>query len=163
MHAKDAILSSLGMAETVTKQYLKDLSPADLLVRPVAGQNHIAWQLGHLLQSERHFAEFVRPGMSPELPENFAEGHGRDKSKVDDPSLFLSAEEYVALYDTQRAATKKILEELTDAELDEPGPESVKDFAPTKGATMMLIGSHELMHVGQYVAVRRLLDKPVTI
>ncbi len=163
MNAKDAIFTSLGMAENVTKSYLKDLTDADLLVRPVPGMNHMAWQLGHLLTAERSFVEHIRPGASPAVPENFEEGHGRHQTNIDDPSKYLTLEQYSALYEAQRAATKKVLAEISDAELDAPGPEALKGFAPTNGATLMLIANHELMHVGQYVAVRRALGKAVAI
>ena len=39
-----------------------DLSDADLLVRPAPSANHIAWQLGHLIASERNLVEAAAPG-----------------------------------------------------------------------------------------------------
>ncbi len=32
--------------------YLGDLTDADIMVRAIPDTNHIAWQLGHLIQSE---------------------------------------------------------------------------------------------------------------
>ena len=52
MKAKEAIKSSLDGNLFVLKMYLADLSDADLLVRPVPGANHVAWQLGHLIAAE---------------------------------------------------------------------------------------------------------------
>lgn len=163
MNAKDAILGTYAMAENITKAYLADLTAADLLVRPVPGQNHIAWQLGHLLATEAKFVDAIKPGTSPALPEGWEEGHGRETTNVDDPSKYHAVEDYLRLYTAQREATKGLLNEMTDAELDAPGPESVRRMAATNGATLMLIGNHELMHVGQYVAVRRKLGKPIAI
>ena len=48
MNAKDVIRGLFGMNDFVLNEYLKDMSDTDLLIRPVPGANHIAWQLGHL-------------------------------------------------------------------------------------------------------------------
>lgn len=163
MTAKDAILRTYDLGENIVKAYLAELTAADLLVRPVPGQNHIAWQLGHLVLSERNMIDGVKPGASPELPAGFEEGHGRDKNTLDDPSKYLSPEAYIALIDAQRAATKKVVAELADATLDEPAPERMRSFAPTVGDVLLLNGNHYMMHAGQYVAVRRMLGKPIAI
>src|SRR4029077_4502167 len=52
MQAKEVIKTALQSTQNMLSTYLGDLSDADLLVRPVPAANHIAWQLGHLIQSE---------------------------------------------------------------------------------------------------------------
>jgi hypothetical protein len=163
MNAKDAILQTFGFNDAILNAYLGDLSDADLLLRPVEGQNHIAWQIGHLISSERRMVEGIKPGASPALPEGFDEAHNRDACTSDDPSKFLPKQRYLELYQAQRAATKEVLEGLSDADLDAPGPERSRKMAPTVGATLGLVGNHVLMHVGQFVSVRRKLKKPVVI
>ena len=163
MNAKDVIANSLDFGDQITKAYISDLSAADLLIRPVPGQNHIAWQIGHLLLTEKNFLDGIKPGASPALPADFEEGHGRQQTKIDDPSKYRGPQDYLALRAAQRAATKSVLAGLSDAELDAPSPEGVRKMAPTVGAVFGLLASHDLMHVGQYVAVRRKLQKPVTI
>jgi hypothetical protein len=165
MHAKDVLAATYATSERIMDRYLDGLSDADLLVRPVAGQNHIAWQLGHLIIAERMMVEGIKPGSSPPLPAGFEEAHGRDEASTrsDDPTRFLSKEKYLALFKAQRDATKEVLKSLTDAELDGPGPERFRQLAPTAGATLLLAGTHVLMHVGQFVGVRRKLNKPVAI
>jgi hypothetical protein len=134
-------------------------------VRPVPGQNHIAWQIGHILSTERALLDQIKPGSSPAYPEGFAEAHGRDATSTgsDDASRFFGKDAYLGLWRAQRAATRGVLEGLSDAELDAPGPERVRRMAPTVGATFVLLGTHPLMHVGQFVGVRRRLNKPVAI
>ena len=73
MNAREAIMQSLAMPDMVYKGYLGDLSNEELFLRPVEGANHIAWQLGHLINSERSLIESVCPGSMPPLPEGFAE------------------------------------------------------------------------------------------
>ena len=53
MTAKDVLKNALKSNHEILSMYLSDLSDADLLVRPAPGANHIAWQLGHLIYSER--------------------------------------------------------------------------------------------------------------
>jgi DinB superfamily len=165
MHSKDAILGTFAFGSRIVERYLADLSDADLLLRPVAGQNHIAWQLGHLIASERKMMEGIKPGTSPDLPAGFESAHGPEDTatKSDDPERFLTKDQYLALMKAQRDATRAALEALSDAELDTPAPESLRTMAPTVGTVFLLAGNHVLMHVGQFVSVRRMLNKPVTI
>jgi hypothetical protein len=161
MHAKDAIRQTIGMADMIMSKYLNDLDDSALMVRPVAGMNHIAWQLGHLISSERGFIEGVKPGSCPPLPEGFEARHKKDTAASDDASKFLSKAEYLAAWNAQRAATKAALDSLSDADLDAPSPENIRNFCPTVGQVFNLAGLHPLMHVGQFVAVRRDQKLPV--
>jgi hypothetical protein len=162
MNAKQAIQSMLDTSDMIIGAYIGDLSDADIMVRAVPGMNHIAWQLGHLIGSERWFVETVKPGSCPPLPDGFAEAHDRATSTVDDPSKFRGREEYQELWKNQRAATKAVLDAMSDADLDRTDP-SFPSFAPNVGVLLSMCGLHPMMHAGQFVAVRRKLDKPITI
>src|SRR5262249_32951937 len=104
MTGKQAITVALNSTQWMMTEYLKDLSDADLLVRPVPGANHIAWQLGHLIHSEGFLVkEVVSNAAYPELPKGFAEKHTKETSKQD--SGFLTKKEYVDLFTKVRQAT----------------------------------------------------------
>jgi uncharacterized damage-inducible protein DinB len=165
MHAKDAIRQTYGMSDMILQKYLADLADADLLVRPVAGQHHIAWQLGHLIDAERSMIEAIKPGSCPPLPDGFSEAHSRDEASTrsDDPQRFRTKDEYLRLMKAQRAATERVLEGLSDADLEAPAPERMRSMWPTVGAVLNLVGNHVMMHVGQFVGVRRKLNKPIAI
>ena len=163
MNAKDVIRQTLGHSDMILKSYINDLEDADLRLSPIDGLNCIAWQLGHLVSSERGMVEGIKPGSCPPLPPGFDENHGKTKGKADSSSNFLSKSEYIALIDAQREATKAVLEGLRESDLDAPGPERMRKFCPTVGSVMVLTGNHALMHLGQFVAVRRKLNKPVVI
>lgn len=162
MQAKDVIRQTIEMADFTVGKYLDDLDDADLMNRPVGGINHIAWQLGHLLASENGVLEAIKPGCCPPLPEGFDAKHGKETSTSDDPKAFHTKAEYLAVWKTQSDAVKALLDSLSDADLDAPAPERVRSFCPTVGhALNMMGGIHTLMHVGQFVAVRRTLGKPI--
>jgi hypothetical protein len=159
MNAREAIKLGINQANMIVQMYLGDLTDADLLVRPVPGANHIAWQLGHLLTSEHGLVEGILPGAMPALPAGFAEKYTTETSKFDSPGAFHPKSVYLSVYEQQRAGTFKALEKLTDADLDKPSPEKFKDYAPTWGDVFALQGSHWLMHAGQWAVTRRKLGK----
>ena len=161
MDAKQAIQSSANVSMMVLKSYISDLEDAELLKRPVAGCNHIAYQLGHLISSEVQLLEMVAPGKSAPLPDGFAEAYSKENAANDDPSAFEDKATYLELFDKVRAATLSALETMPDADLDKEGPEPVRSFCPTVGDLFTLIATHPLMHAGQFVILRRQLGKPV--
>jgi hypothetical protein len=165
MQAKDVIRQSINVADMMIGKYLEDLDAADFLVRPVAGMNHIAWQVGHLISAERGTMEAIKPGSCPPLPEGFDAKHDqKTTTTIDDPAAFYTKEEYLAIWKAQREALKALLESLPDADLDAEAPERIRGFCPTVGlAISMMGGFHPLMHVGQFVAVRRQLHKPIAM
>ena len=59
MDAEGAIRLQLNLAHMTTKMLLDGLSDADLPVRIAPAANHAAWQLGHLISSERGLVETV--------------------------------------------------------------------------------------------------------
>lgn len=161
MKPQDIIRESLGMAHHIVTAYISDFNDTELMERSVPGANHTAWQLGHLIVSEYEMMEEIKPGFSPKLPAGFTEAYTKETSKIDDPAKFQTKTQYLDLYKRQRDATLQILEEIAAEDLDQPAPESMRSYAPTVGSVMLMQANHELMHCGQFVAVRRKLKKPV--
>lgn len=161
MHAKDAIRSSANLCSMVLKSYVSDLEDTELMQRPGEGCNHLAWQLGHLITSEVQLLESVAPGSGVKLPEGFADAHSRETCGSDDPDAFYGKDEYVQLFDRVREATFDALDEYPETDLDKPAPENFRAFCPTMGDMFTLIGTHPMMHAGQFVIVRRRLGKPI--
>jgi hypothetical protein len=71
--------------------------------------------------------------------------------------------EYLTLMASVREATRSLLPQFTAEQLDAPGPEAMRSYAPTIGSVFLMIGSHEIMHSGQIAVVRRKLGKAVVI
>lgn len=159
MNARDAIKLNLDQATMICNMYLGDLTDKELLVRPVPGCNHIAWQLGHTIVAEHGLVESAYPGTMPKLPDGFAERYTKDTAKLDSASAFHSKAQYLELMQSQRAGTIAQLNKLTDADLDKPGPEKHKDYIKNIGDLFSLQGTHWMMHAGQWAVVRRKLGK----
>lgn len=163
MNSQAILKSTLGMTNMVLSTYLSDLSDGDLLKRSGKGCNHIAWQLGHLIASNTSILNLVAPGTAPELPTGFAEKHTKDKSSCDDAAQFCSKQEYLELMKRLDEALLAAIDKTSEADLDQPSPESFRSWCPTIGNMYVLLVTHSLMHAGQWVPIRRMLDKPILI
>jgi hypothetical protein len=163
MTTKDAIKSVFKSNFNILDKYLSDLSDADMLVRPVPGANHAAWQLGHLITGEIGLLANVPGGSQLELPAGFAERHGKEAAAAEPPKNFLNKAEYLALFKKVREQTFAKLDKLLDADLDKPNTGRIAEIAPTIGDLFLLVANHQMMHGGQLVVLRRKLGKPVLI
>lgn len=163
MTTKDAIKAVFNGNFHVLNEYLKDISDADLLVRPVPGANHAAWQLGHLIAAEIMLLSQIPGGTQLELPPGFAERHSKETAALEPPKGFLTKAEYLAHWKKVREQTFAKLDQLPDADLDKPTTGRMAPFAPTWGHLFLLTANHQMMHGGQFVVLRRKLGKPVVI
>lgn len=162
MGGVDAVRHSLRSTQGLLAWFLGDLADADLVVRPVPGANHVAWQMGHLILSERHLVGQELPDAPfPALPPGFAEKHTKETVSKDAPADFHTKAEYLDAFNATREATVAALNDLSDADLDRPTKGNMAKFAPTLGAIFLLVSDHALMHGGQFSVVRRKLGKPV--
>ena len=161
MKATDALKTSLASTQSIMNTYLSDLSDADLLLRPVPEANHLAWQLGHLINSEVHLGKALPGANYPVLPTGFAEQHSKEMTKQTDAKGFLTKAAYADLFNKVRSATIQTVTALSDADLDKPNTGTMAKFAPTLAALIVLISNHTLMHGGQAIVVRRKLGKPI--
>lgn len=154
--------TALTSTQHILGWYLSDMTDADLLVRPVPGANHSAWQLGHLIASEIQLVRSQLPDAAyPELPAGFAEQHNKETAVQEPPKGFGGKEQYLSLFNRVREATKAAAGKLSEADLDRPTTGQMAQFAPTLGAFFILVSNHTLMHVGQFSPIRRKLGKPV--
>ncbi|HEX3725811.1 MAG TPA: DinB family protein [Pirellulales bacterium] len=159
MDIKQAIAFNLSSSDALVNGYLADLDSHELLVRPVPGANHIAWQLGHLIAAERYIVEKLAPGTMEALPEGFVERHKKDTAASDNASSFLTKDEYLQVAKKVRANTLGVMQGLAPADFDKPasaGP----PFLKSVGDAFLFISGHWLMHAGQWVIVRRKLGRP---
>ena len=160
MNARQVLKESMNSPTMIAKAYLEDLSDEELLVRPVEGANHIAWQLGHLINSEHNMVEMVCPESMPALPDGFADAYTKETAASDDAAAFLTKEEYLKLMDEQRAGTLAALDGLSDEDLDQPAPEALQQIAPNVGGVFSMQPTHWTMHAGQWAVLRRKLGRP---
>src|SRR3954451_17270379 len=161
MTTNELIVSTLEQNLGMLKMTLGDFSDADMLVRPVPGANHAAWQLGHLAAAEGNLINMCAPGAVPTAPEAFAKRFTKETASVDDPAVFLNKAELLAAMEKSRAATVQWVKGMSQADLETPTPEKFHRFAATLGHLALVCGNHATMHLGQFQVIRRKLGKPV--
>jgi len=111
------------------------------------------------------------PGLEPGLdatrrfepPKGFVEQHNKETATADPSKGFKTKAEYLDLFNKTRQATIAATAKLSEADLDRLASGRMAQFFPTVGHMLGLMGSHTLMHVGQFSVVRRKLGKPVVM
>src|ERR1043165_2942890 len=113
MTGPQAMQAALEATKANLKTYLKDFSDADMLVRPVPGANHAAWQIGNVIGGEFYFIKADLPDTKcPYLPAGFFDLPGDAGAKKDEG--FLTKAEYLDLFNKVRYAVIAALGNLTD-------------------------------------------------
>lgn len=163
MKAQDVLTASLKTTQMIFNSYVNDLTDAELLERPGPGCNHLAWQLGHLISSNSSILNTIAPGAAPSLPPGFDDQHSKAMAASQDNSGFLTKDQYLDLFRKLDEATLAAFARLSEDDLDKPSPENWRGKFPTVGSLAVLLASHTMMHVGQWVPIRRRLQKPVLI
>jgi hypothetical protein len=163
MNAIDAIRINLETAEMVCGSYLGDLTDDDAMKRPHPDCNHINWQIGHLIGSDHMMCSGCLPDSLPPLPDGFSEKYSKEAAGSDNPDDFIPKSQLMEIHAANRKAIMEALSAMDPAKLEQAGPESMRAYAPTVGATFNMIGAHWLMHAGQWVVVRRELGRDIVI
>jgi len=159
---RDAFITNLKTSAMVCRTYLDDLTDEEAMQRPHPKCNHINWQIGHLIASENGMASACG-GEIPALPEGFAEKYSKETGGSDSASDFVPKSELMKIAVAQHEAVVKVVGGMSDEDFDKPGPESMRSYAPTMGALVNMMGSHWMMHAGQFVIVRRQLGRDIAI
>ncbi len=157
--AKQLLRQLIERSHEIIRAYVEDFTDAELLVRSVPGSNHIAWQLGHMIGGvQRMLGGLGRPALA--LPDGFLAAHGKEMAACDDPAKFAAKAQYLALLDQAKTGSLAAVDAIPESDFDRPGPEPMRQYAPTVGVVLMLLGTHVLIHAGQFVPIRRKLGKP---
>jgi len=160
MNANEAVRRAFTGTDKIVNSYLDDMTDAELLVRPVPGANHIAWQLGHLIMAENYLINSVCPGSMPALPEGFGSRYAKETAAIDDPKAFNTKDELLKIYREQRAASLAALAKVSEADFERDSPESMRGYAPKVIDVFLMQPSHVVMHAGQWAVIRRKLGRP---
>ena len=162
MTASEVVIASLESTLATLEMFVADFTDAELLVRPVPGANHAAWQLGNIICGEPYFVTAEFPEVTfPELPAGFLELHGSKGADVDTSAGFLTKDGYLKLLREYRTITMATVRKLTDADLGRPSCEAMQWAGPTLAHVFLFDANHTLMHAGQFSVIRRKLGKPI--
>lgn len=156
------------MSQTMTKNFellkttIADFSDADMMVRPVPGANHAAWQMGHLLNFEIMCLKLMNIAGGPTMPLPPSEKwYGKEGASSDDAGKFMKKDELLKLMGQSHAALAQWAKGLKPEDLNKPGPAEFKGFVDTVGDLVLGITIHATMHLGQFQVIRRKLGKKI--
>ena len=162
MSGCEVVVVALESTLATLEMFVADFTDADLLVRPVPGANHAAWQLGNVICGDQFLVTAELPGVAyREFPAGFADLHGGKGSKIDADAGFLTKDGYLTLLLEVRAVTVAAVRKLSDADLSKPSSEKMQWAGPTLAHVLLFAAQHTMQHAGQFTVIRRKLGKPV--
>ena len=163
MNGIEIIESSLLTAERLALMYLDDLSDEDLMQRPGLNCNTVNWQLGHLILSDHRMLAGWLGDRLPDLPTGFAQRYDKQNAAADDPKQFDTKEQLLQVYHQQRQSLLQQLKRISEDDLQTESDAAIRGYAPTVGVALSMLPIHWMMHVGQWIVLRRQLGREVLI
>lgn len=163
MNGKDAIRASLEISKQWLMPLVMDMKDAPTVFPTPAGGNHPVWVLGHIVSSEQSMLSGFILGESYE-PAEQDRLFGMNNQPVADASKYPSIESLAARFETVRARTLKVLDSLSEADLDRAShaPAELADMFGTVGKCFAMLALHATFHAGQVADARRAAGrKPV--
>ena len=164
MNTIDYLRMNLDMGD-MTLDLIDDMKDAPMTAPTAKGGNHPLWVLGHLAYAEASMVYEMMLG-EPNPLEDWKPIFADGTEPTSDASDYPSYAEVRARFDEVRAHTLKVLDALTDADLDKKSqnyPEEWAAYFDTYGKVLAIVGSHTFIHHGQVADARRMAGRKPTM
>ncbi len=161
MKTTDYIRMQLENSASVTLALIEDMKDLPLTFPTSKGGNHPLWVLGHLAFGEARIIQEVmlgRPNPLAHWQELFATG----TQPVSDAARYPSFDEVMQAFKEVRSNTLKVLDSLTDADLDQPSkasPPERKKFVGTFAGCFLFTSINFINHRGQVADAHRMAGR----
>ena len=147
----------LNTNHRAVRQMIEDITEEESMVTGKDNLNHIRWQTGHLVVSDR----LIIPALGAEypLPEIdwkplFARGSKISRKSDDYPSMIQLRERLFDIYDNQLTALEKVDSSILEKEI-----EFFPGFKMKAAEGSLFFCQHEFYHAGQIAQLRRILGR----
>lgn len=158
--AQEAIAYSLRSSKLMFHRYLDDLTPEEFQHRPCLGANNASWIVGHLTCVDRAQLNRLEAAPLPPLPQGFIERFATTKAAATGTVAdFGDAHELIRHFDEHRDLLIRTVERLPDSVLASP-PTWDSPLFVDRGESLLFLGLHTAMHLGQLSVIRRSLGRP---
>ena len=153
-------IDQITAARRYTKTLLEDIDQNEWFRQPVAGINHVAWQIGHLAMAQYGLVLFRQRGRKLEdtelMSSAFRKKFSRGTTPNQDPDFYPMIEE---IHDVFERVYRQSMEELATYPLEQLNDPVEDPYAayPTKLGCLIFCAHHEMLHAGQVGMLRRLL------
>ncbi len=161
MNGVNCIKMAMEMSNNMTMGLIDDMKDAPLTFPTSKGGSHPLWVLGHLTYSEANLTNHMMLGEDNPLAD-WKEIFGEGTTPSDDASLYPPIGEVFAKAAEIRENTMKLLNSLSDDDLDKPAlgcPDDQKDFFGTYAQCLTIVALHSMMHRGNVADSRRMLGR----
>lgn len=156
----EAIAYSLRSSKLMFHRYLDDLKPEEFQHRPCLGANNASWIIGHLTCVDRAQLEKLGVACLPELPSGFIERFATTKAAATGTNAdFGSPHDLMRHFDEHRDLLINTVGQLPANVLGSPPP-SISPLYADRGESLLFLGLHTTMHLGQLSIIRRSLGRP---
>jgi hypothetical protein len=156
----EAIAYSLRSSKLMLHRYVDDLKPEEFQHRPCLGANNASWIIGHLTCIDRSQLEKLGANPLPSLPEGFTERFATTRAAATGTMAdFGDPLELVKHFDAHRDLLIATAAKLPAATLQSDPPSSSPLFQD-RGESLLFLGLHTAMHLGQLSIIRRSLGRP---
>lgn len=137
----------------------KGLSDELLVAIPPGANNHILWELGHILWIESHVVTWGCAG-GERLPKEWEEKFGYGSKVVADISEYPPFDEIRKALENRQKVTKNYILSLSLDELMSPTANFPEEKTPSILSVFNHFLPHEAYHVGKISLLRRMLGLP---
>jgi hypothetical protein len=147
-----------GMAFTrgALERLYNDFPREKLCYQPFPGANHALWTMGHLASADEFFLDKVANKPTTRFKELESKFFMNSKPSPN-PGDYPPHEELQAYFHDARERLTSYFKSLSPAQLSEPLPGEMKNFAATRAILMRAIAWHEGFHSGQLAVIRKSL------
>ncbi|WP_035358065.1 DinB family protein [Edaphobacter aggregans] len=156
MHTKDAIKFALAVSNGAVLSVIDEMSSAATTFPTPNGGCHPLWVLGHLTLVEGSIPAILFGEKNPAA--EWQQHFGENSEPVADASAYPPFAEVREKYVGLRERNVKLLESLSDANLDKPTkapPKGREQEFATYGQTLLVLAMHQTMHRGHVTDARR--------
>ncbi len=160
---KDALSRLISRhQEKMLPTLLDGISDAQLAAQPIAGMNHPAWILGHLLAVEQKIAKEVlhRP-INLTLDPSWMEIYAMGTLPKSDRTIYKDKGFYLAGLAETATAIANYINQTPEAEMDAPNPDPhLATVFPTIATLVAVVPVHRAYHSGQIATWRKAMGLP---
>lgn len=159
---KESLLHTANINVGYAQKLVADLTEEQMVLQPVPGKtmNHAAWVLGHLAYAANSANARLKGLPNPASPA-VIELLGNKSVPQSDRSKYASKAELLKSLEDAHAALAVTLRAATDEQLSAPSPEPMNKRFPKVGDFVVFImTAHQVLHLGQFSALRRAAGLP---
>jgi len=160
---KDAIATMLERHQgTMLTGLVSDIPEDKMTAQPVAGMNHPAWLLGHLLAIEQKVVTgAMGKTVRHPVPAGWWDIYGIGSIPKSDPALYKSKAFCMEALDETSGLMASYIRELKDADLEKPLPDpDLAKHVPTFERLLVILPTHRAYHSGQIAVWRKAMGMP---